>query len=664
LAAALALWICALVLAAATLRVRSQLPAVVPASAHPPSSDVLVSVIFSAATVGAFLVWRVPSNVVGWLLCGAGIDFALAGLLNFIDLGSGYGGDPSGTWRYFVVLGDGAWPLGIGLVAFYIPLFFPDGRLPSPRWRPLPVAAAVALAVVTLGNIIDPEALDLPERHIANPLGVSGAHGAANAAVTLAGIALIGCLLAGVASVVIRYRRGSEQLRHQLKWFVAAVVAVAASLLLSTLGLEWAGYLMAVSMALLPIAIAVAILRYRLYDIDVVINKALVYGALAVLIAAVYIAIVAGIGELVGSGTRPNVALSIVATAVVAIAFQPVRTRLQRLANRLVYGPRATPYEVMAQFSRRMSESLSVEGVLARMAEAAGRGVSASMSSVAVNLPGGTTRAASWPEEGNGEPQHRVRVTQQGEVLGEIGVTKPAGESLTSSDRSLLEHLAAQAAVLFSNLRLTLELEDRVEQVTMLARDLQESRHRIVTAADAERRRLESELREGTERQLEELERDIESARQSLRADSPAAAAGLQALISRATEILDGLREFARGIFPPLLADKGLAAALEAQSRRFPDVQLHVDPRLGGERFDPRAEASLYFVCINSVRGARHPRIELIRDQSGITCRIAGIDRQSVSAARDRIEAIGGTVDATGTELIVRVPAPALELVG
>src|SRR5207248_11194979 len=131
-------------------------------------------------------------------------------------------------------------------------------------------------------------------------------------------------------------------------------------------------------------------------------NRALVYGALAAFITAVYVGIVVGIGRLAGTGNRPNLALSIVATAIVAVAFQPVRERVQRFANRLVYGKRATPYEVMAGFADQMAGTLSADEVLPQMAEAATRGVGAQAARVTLLLPGGGERSTVWPSDESG----------------------------------------------------------------------------------------------------------------------------------------------------------------------------------------------------------------------------------------------------------------------
>src|SRR5207249_4044344 len=149
-------------------------------------------------------------------------------------------------------------------------------------------------------------------------------------------------------------------------------------------------------------AVALAVLKYRLYDVDLVINRTLVYGSLAALITAVYIALVVGIGALIGTRGEPgsDLGLSVVATAAVAVAFQPMRERVQRLANRVVYGHRASPYEVLSAFSQRMAGALSIDEVLPRMAEAAARGVGGLGSRVRVYVPGGADRVVTWPADG------------------------------------------------------------------------------------------------------------------------------------------------------------------------------------------------------------------------------------------------------------------------
>src|SRR5207248_3305696 len=220
-----------------------------------------------------------------------------------------------------------------------------------------------------------------------NPLGLDGSVG--QLLRTLRGgfvLALIAAV-ASVVSLVIRYRRSRDLEREQMKWLlyaaglillsIVAQAPITAALGSGMYGTNVSNAVTSFAFVFIPLAIGIAVLRYRLYDIDVVINRTLVYGLLAAFITAVYVGIVVGIGAALGGGTRPNLLLSIVATAVVAVAFQPVREWTRRMANRLVYGRRATPYEVMAGFADRMADTLSVDEALPRTAEGAARGVGA-----------------------------------------------------------------------------------------------------------------------------------------------------------------------------------------------------------------------------------------------------------------------------------------------
>src|SRR5207248_1035044 len=148
---------------------------------------------------------------------------------------------------------------------------------------------------------------------------------------------------------------------------------------------------------LVAVAAGIAVLRYRLYDIDVVINKTVVFGGLAAFITAVYVGIVVGIGAVIGQSSKPNLGLSILATAVVAVAFQPVRERVHRFANHLVYGKRATPYEVLSEFSSRMAGAYESEDLLLRMARILGEGTGAGSTRVWLKVGDELRAEATWP---------------------------------------------------------------------------------------------------------------------------------------------------------------------------------------------------------------------------------------------------------------------------
>src|SRR5258708_7605045 len=186
-----------------------------------------------------------------------------------------------------------------------------------------------------------------------------------------------------------------------MKWFLFSFLLVPVALALNNVPvLDRLSFLIAVPGV--AVGIAVAVLRYRLYDIDVVISRTLVYGALAAFITAVYVGIVVGVGTLVGSGGKPNLVLSIVATAIVAVAFQPVRERLQKIANRLVYGKRATPYEVLAQFSERVADTYAANEARPQMARVLAEGTGAERATVWLRSGAELHPMAAWPPATSG----------------------------------------------------------------------------------------------------------------------------------------------------------------------------------------------------------------------------------------------------------------------
>jgi signal transduction histidine kinase len=356
----------------------------------------------------------------------------------------------------------------------------------------------------------------------------------------------------------------------------------------------------------------VAILKYRLYDIDVVISRTLVYGALAIFITALYVGIAVGIGTLVGSGGKPNLGLSILATAIVAVGFQPLRERLQRIANHLVYGTRATPYEVLSEFSGRVAETYAADEVLPRMAMLLQEGTGAVAATVWLRTGDRLRPVATHPPEvdkgrqlqvsGQLLPEiagadHAVPVLHQGELLGAISITKRRGESLTPIEEKLCRDLANQAGLVLKNVGLSAELPQRIEE-------LRASRQRLVTAQDAERRRLERNLHDGAQQHLVALKVKLGLTEALLQRDPERARTTLQQLKCDADEALETLRDLARGVYPPLLADKGLPVALESQARKAM-VPTTVDSARATRRYPQDIEAAVYFCVLEALQNVQ-----------------------------------------------------------
>jgi signal transduction histidine kinase len=506
-----------------------------------------------------------------------------------------------------------------------------------------------------------------------NPVGIMRLDGVPTRLFQLsaAGIAA-GLALAGV-SLVLRVRVAQGDERQQVKWvlygaelMLAAFPGVAAGTLVPDLPRVWReGFqvLFLVAFVLFLATLAVGVLKYRLYDIDLVISRTLVFGALAVGITAVYTGIVAGVGSVVGAlgqrdtaaGSTEALGLSLVATAIVAVAFQPLRERLQRFANRLVYGRRLSPYDALADFSRRMAGALSLDAVLPRLAEAAAVGVGASRTRVRVYVPGGGDQAVAWPADAIGASFERTTpVLHQGELVGEIGVNKPPGEALTRAEQTLLEDLAAQAGPALENVRLAADLRSQADE-------LRASRQRIVATQDQERRRIERDLHDGAQQHLVAMAVNLQVIHDLIEADPREAQALVSEVRGQVTEALVTLRDLARGIYPPALAEYGVWAALEGHVSKTSTVaRLEGNATAASQRYAPDVEAATYFCVLealqNCAKYAPHANVrvhlycepqllmfEVIDDGPGFDPAHAhtGTGLQGMS---DRLAAIGGSL--------------------
>ena len=654
------------------------------------SNSVLEGVLFvvlisSFTLTGLLVALRRPRNPLGWMLLAIGAIFAL-GTTAYGRYSVLVDPLPFGTWA--LAFDQWTWVPAVGLLGTFTLLLFPDGHLPSPRWRWLGRLITATLVISSAAILFSTDPIQVAEHvHIDNPFSIPAVSPVADA-LQLAFLLIPVCIIASAASLVVRFRRSGGVERQQVKWLAFAGGAVA-TLYLFVMFVSLAypesgtqpGWLSALQVytvytfALIPIAIGVAVLRYRLWDIDLVISKTVVAGLLVAFITLVYVALVVGLGALIGNPHDPT--LSIAATALVALLFGPVRERVRRFANRLVYGKRATPYEVMAGFAQRVSGSVSIEDVLPEMAEIASRGVGARAARVRVALPGGEQRTRIWPEDGpsaDDDYDRSLDVVYQGDVIGSVEVAMPANEPIRPDAERLLDDLAAQAGLALHNVRLTEELAIRARELAVQAEGLRVSRERLVTARDAQRRGLERDIREGPERQLREIRDELDE----VAVDGPDTESRLDALTARANDTLDGLRDLARGIFPPLLADKGVVAALEAHIRKVgANAEVRASDAFTAQRFDADVEACLYFCALQAIQNViRHADntvciVELEADRGEIAFSLSdpgpGFDPATtrrgmgMDIMQDRIDALEGTLVVTsapgaGTTIAGTVP--------
>ena len=459
-------------------------------TANPYLDLILIAALLVFPVVGLLIVHRRPDSRIGWICLATG---AAWGFLAICDTYSLYGlkTNPGSVPmpELGIVISDVAWAPAVVLMGVFLVLLFPDGKPPSPRWRiVLWVAGTATSLFVVLGLLSPTDYTYAGYPGVTNPLAIDALE-----AIEPVGIALIVTvpisMLASAAGVIVRYRRSRGIERLQMKWLVAscAVVAVVyATLMVTFAGIEpteaspLAQLLQQLGLStfgLIPIAIGIAVLKHRLYDIDVVINKTILYGGLVVFLAVVYVAIAVGVAALVGSQGENNAVMSTVGAAAVAIAFQPARERARRVAARLVYGSRAEPYEVLAAFAEDVGGTYAIDDVLPRMARILGEGTGATSATVWLRRDGGFAAAAQWPDgstspaaipsfDGDpGDTRRAVEVVHQQATLGALSIEKSPADPVKAAEERLLQHLASQAGLVLNNVGLHREVEQRVEDL-------------------------------------------------------------------------------------------------------------------------------------------------------------------------------------------------------
>jgi signal transduction histidine kinase len=589
----------------------------------------------------------------------------------------------------------------VGFAAMFGPLgflflIFPTGRPASQRWGWLLRAMLVAYAVTMIGFALTPGSLEagfaeLP-KPVANPIGLPTSwKQAVETLTTIAGLVVAVGALVSVLSLIQRYRRASRLERQQIRWlaFLGVFLGV---ILVITLGLVATGavgdnsvvsaitfFAFIAGMFLgIPLVCGIAILRHGLWDLDVVVKKTMQYGLLvagfiaAVALLAVFLPVLV-IG--VGGGDVVDVPMIVIGAAL-AIGFILVRKRAQRWANRIVYGKRSTPYEVLSEFAERVGETYSTEDVLPRMAQLLGEATGARIARVWLRIGNEMRAEASWPPDVPPTQNAPVRgdelpdfgsddafeVRHQGELLGALTVSLAANDPMNATKEKLARDMAAQAGLVLRNVR--------------LIEDLRESRRRIVSAQDERARTLERNIHDGAQQQLVALSVKLRLATGLIDRDPAKARTMLEELQGQTTETLEDLRDLARGIYPPLLADKGLPAALEAQARKSPvPVTVHPD---GVGRYGQDVESAVYFCCLEALNNvakyadASSVEIRLRQTEGELRFEVAddgvGFEPDTTThgtglqGIADRLDALGGRFEiraalGEGTTLIGLVPS-------
>jgi hypothetical protein len=621
--------------------------------------------VVGSSLMGAVIISRYERHLIGWLLAVIGIVSAISLLAEaygfwVVDQG-GPGSRALGgvsSWLSQVLGGQ----LSVGLLALMF-LLAPDGHLLSRRWRYAAWAITLGVAACFEGLLtLDPRTFAITREEGGIPL-------LADLLLTGGFLVIMAGVIASLVCLVRRFRRSQGEQRQQLRLIAAAAALLTIGLLnlfvVQILNGGHQTYAAAlplfISYSLVPLLFAVAVLRYRLYDVQVIINRTVLFAVGTAFAAIFYTLLVVVVGRLVGSQTS-GFWLSLLATAVVAVAFQPVRRHAVLLANRLAFGARAKPYEALADFSDRLGATPARATLLPGVAEAAGRAVSARGSRVVLETPGGGAPASTgvWGDVGRDDTEaHVVPVSYGGARLGRIEVALPKGRDLRQSDARLLGAMADQAAVAFHNVAMESQLAAHVAELDRTTRALEQSRRRIIEADDAARRALESAISRVVMPHLVGIPE--ETRRLSAVVGSGSPDDGIDALVARTHSALEALREVSRGVFPTQLARAGIEPALRSHLARNGRgaTTLDVDASASGRRFSSRVEAAVYFCCVEAAAAlADRWSIRLSVTGPTLVLRVDGVEfeENDLQGIVDRVEAVQGVLETDGEVLVVRIP--------
>ena len=677
-------------------------------------------------TVGALVASRLPANPIGWLFCGMGLlygarrltsAYADHALLAHPHLPGGAYAAWASTWLGFPAL------VAAGV---FLALLFPGGRLVSRSRRVAAWVAAGGAAAVCLADAVRPG--PLPAYYFANNPFAAGQAGwlagVAEASGSAGAVLLSAACAASAVLLISRLRGALGDERLQLGWFsyaaVPALLGASVMILdravrgfsllfldapfrpalrlagelgvfvkedrvlgpLAELRLETNFELLAVlALFTVPVFTGVAVLRYHLYDIDLVINRTLLYGALSVCVVALYVALVAGFGALIQAGTRSNLLVSLVATGLIAALFQPLRARLQRAVDRTMYGQRRDPYAALSRLGERLEATLAPGAVLPTVVETVAQAMKSPHAAIVLDGEGGPeTVAAHGPPQGEPTVLPLVHGTRR---LGRLVVSPPSPEERFSpADHRLLRDLARQAGAAVHAVGLT--------------RDLRRSRERLVSAREEERRRLRRDLHDGLGPTLAGLTFGLEAAGRLVDERPDAAGELLSRLEDQAQEAVVNVRRLVQGLRPPALDDLGLVPAIRQQAEAYGMTDDAADVRGTGISLSLQApepfpalpaatEVALYRIAQEALTNvARHAwagscrvslrvpgdgtlEIEVSDDGRGIGGGTGS--GMGLISMRERAEELDGTCEVStppggGTRVVARLPVVPAEDAG
>ena len=550
------------------------------------------------------------------------------------------------------------WLPGLVLPMSLLLLVVPDGRLLSPRWRLAVVAVVGGTALASIGlsgsptfelgsteTIENPLALDVTVWHLAAVVGFAARCQAR--------------WLGRLASFVLRFRRSLGEERQQLRWvggslgFGVCLGAIGAF----TWGVfPYAYVLYSIALLAMPVGTAVAVLKYRLYELDLVVNRAFVYGVMTIAVVASYVLVVGVIGATLSD--RGNLALSLALTGVVAVGFQPLRERVQRFVNQRMYGERDDPYAALARLGRRLETSLGADSVLPTAVETIGQTLR--LQYVALALVGGDDTEAVYGSPGRNP--FEVPLAHQGKAVGTLSLSPRPGEQLRDADRRLIADLAPQVAA--------------AAHAVGLAHELQAARRRLVELREEERRRIRRDLHDGLGPALAGLTFTLDAVSNLAGSDLERANALLGSATEQVQAMIGEIRRLIYDLRPPALDELGLVDSLRgiASRQSSPATIVTVEAPEPVPPLPAAVEVAAYRIVQEALTNvARHADakscsvrlsvqpdallIEIADDGRGLGDHRIGVGLQ---AMQERAAELGGSCEITsggaGTRVAARLP--------
>lgn len=612
---------------------------------------------------GAYLMWKRPENRIGHLLMTSSVCSYL--VLTLFELPTVRAFEASGVqdWMWLPIWLSQTF-IAVGLVlTIALLVTLPDGRF---RYRPerrLVAWSWLALAFPTLSLISNehvltdelsfPGVTDVPSPAVIESLIPYGQ--VLGALMPLAYMAVLVALLL----LFLRYRRASEPERKQVRWVLyggtVAIVLTLTPFLLSETGIipplqhNITAFIYSLPILLLPISIVIAVVQPPWVDVDIVIRKSFVYGALSFLILVLYIFAAASFG-VVAAGARLGIEIAVTLTVIVAVLFQPARRRLQMVADRWVFGERPTKYEAVAEFGETIEQTARPEELLPRLVETVRKVIR--LTWVTASLDDGTHAESGGVP---GQPRLVVPIGVGSDQVGTIRCGPKVSGTFDDDERQLVQTLAAQVGLAVMNARLA---------------------GRIVNAAESERRRIERNIHDGAQQELVALVARLGMARANA-AHGVLTSATIEELQDEAKSILADLRELAQGIHPSVLSDGGILEAVEERCSRLPiDVSIDAPESLRSMRFHDDVEGAAYFfvseLLANVLKHSGASKVEVTIDRNGDNIELGVVDngcgfnpdtarKNGLIGLSDRIRALGGTLSVssdaeTGTSVHAMLP--------